>query len=728
MSRRARQIDRRSLVNSSTTEAAARNMRASPRSAIVAAAMATTRPITVITARPPLLAATAPTCRWNPLRAARPILVTEIPTSAVRGPVDPRMTGSSAPATVVGRVGCKYPPLPASAMVRLSDRLRPCRMDDLCATARLLATVVSRGIGDLGTARPRCRHVPRSAFDAAEVPWAGQYCLVGSLVLPDHLGADTPALGDCHACLPSPRPDGADSPRGSLGPLSTSYPGDAGARAVDHGCMSGDAIRALVAALADVVIEADDRKAAVVLAQLAELDGHGWLRLDELARRSYWSPGLSPFGYLADWEPVLTAGTSLAGLVAASVCRDGRVREAAVNALGRVQAPVAAAALAVRLADWVPQVRSAAWACVSARTGASDAAAVVPVVLALRARVRGQVAAARYLAKVAGGPVGTMRALAVSGDRGCELWALDALKQRDLLAADVLVDRAMGDRDPVVALWCARSLAGPSGELPAWAGLRLLASARARVRVFAAGHLGDDQLTRQVLEQSLLDRSASVRSAARWRWRRRYGDPGPVYRSALAGAGRPSQIAAALLGLDEDRDDALPAVAVPFLTHQSARVRRAAAQAIGHRADARAVIDYLVPLLGDSSGKVAVAALRHLYGYALPISVLASLRTSGTARSRRIALSIQQHSGTWSRVHADLAALNGDDRELADAARADLLAWLQHGAATSYGQPDADQAAEIARFLATSRLSDRQRRDIAFVAGISVPASGAQPD
>ena len=83
MSRRARQIDRRSLVNSSTTEAAARNMRASPRSAIVAAAMATTRPITVITARPPLLAAMAPTCRWNPLRTARPILVTEIPTCAV---------------------------------------------------------------------------------------------------------------------------------------------------------------------------------------------------------------------------------------------------------------------------------------------------------------------------------------------------------------------------------------------------------------------------------------------------------------------------------------------------------------------------------------------------------------------------------------------------------------------------------------------------------------------
>jgi hypothetical protein len=365
---------------------------------------------------------------------------------------------------------------------------------------------------------------------------------------------------------------------------------------------------------------------------------------------------------------------------------------------------------------------------VSARTGASDAAAIVPVVLALEPRVRGRETAASYLGKITGGPAVTMQALAGVGDRACELWALEALRQRSLLTADVLVDRAMHDPDPVVALWCARSLAGPSGELPTADGLRLLASGRARVRAFAAGHLGDDQLTRQTLEELLFDRSASVRSVATWRWQRQYGAPGPVYRSALAGAGRPSQIAAALLGLDEERDDALPVVAVPFLTHRSPRVRRAAAQAIGRHADARAIIEYLVPLLGDSSGKVAAVALRYLHGYAPPASVLARLNTAGTPRSRRMALSIQQHSGAWSRVHADLAAINGHDRDLAVAARTDLLAWLQHGATTSYGQPDVGQAAEIARFLATSELSDRQRREIAFVAGLRAPASGSQPD
>jgi hypothetical protein len=105
-------------------------------------------------------------------------------------------------------------------------------------------------------------------------------------------------------------------------------------------------------------------------------------------------------------------------------------------------------------------------------------------------------------------------------------------------------------------------------------------------------------------------------------------------------------------------------------------------------------------------------------GLALPASVLASLDATGTHRSRQIALSIREHSGTWNRIHADLTAICGPDSDLAGAARTDLLAWLQHGAATSYGQPSASQAAEIAGLLATLMLGDQQRIQIAFVAGI----------
>ena len=261
--------------------------------------------------------------------------------------------------------------------------------------------------------------------------------------------------------------------------------------------MNGGAGRVLADALVDAVAEADPVGTARVMDQLAGLSGPGWLRLDELARRPYW--GQSPFDAVADWLPLPAAGGDLAG-VAASMCRDGRIREAAVRLLAGRRAPAAAAALAVRVADWVPEVSSAAWAAVSVRTAPQDAAAIIPVFLALGQRRRGRRAAAGYLQGIADGPAATLAALAAEEDRACRLWALQAQADRGLLSAEVLAAWAMRDRDPVVALWCARSLAGPAGLLPAQAGLRLLGSARAGVRAFAAGHLPDDQLTRHALQ------------------------------------------------------------------------------------------------------------------------------------------------------------------------------------------------------------------------------------
>jgi hypothetical protein len=481
--------------------------------------------------------------------------------------------------------------------------------------------------------------------------------------------------------------------------------------------------RNLSGALADAVSDPDPARRALVMARLAGLSGPGWLRLDESARRPY--VGQSPLDKVADWWPVLASGNALAGVVAGSICRDGRVREASVAALARMPGPVAAAALAVRAADWVPEVSSAASAALAGRTGPGDAAAVIPVLLALEHRRRGRQAAAGYLATVAAGPAVMLEALAAPGDRARRVWALEVMASRGLLSTDVLAARAMRDPDPVVALWCARCLASADGGLPPEIGRKLLGSARAGVRAFAVGHLDDDQFTIQALRGLLLDRSGAVRSVARWRWRRQYGDPGLVYRATLSGATRPRQIAAALQGLDDDHDNSLPAAAVPFLSHANPAVRRAAAQAIGRRAEADDIQHHLVPLLLDSSDKVAATALRHVRGHALPASVLATLDAADTVRSRRIALSIRQHSGTWNRIHADLTAINSHDADLAKAARTDLLAWLRHGAATSYGKPAPAQATQIAGLLAAATLSQQQRREIAFVAGIRLPATGS---
>lgn len=468
--------------------------------------------------------------------------------------------------------------------------------------------------------------------------------------------------------------------------------------------------------MAGVVTGADPAAAGRVLARLSALSGRGWLRLDESARlRGYWQE--SPLDRVRDWRPVLAVGGGPVAGVAASMCRDGRVREAAVAVLAGMPGPVAAAALAVRTADWVPEVSSAAVTAVSARPASEDAAAVVPVMLALRERLRGRLAAGGYLDGVAQGPAVALAALTAKGERSGRLWALEALAERGLLTTDALTAQAERDRDPVVALWCARHLAA-CGGLPAGAGPRLLTSARATVRTFAVEHLDDDQLTNEALRGLLLDRSAAVRSIARWRWARRREPAGPVYLEALSAAALPRLVAAALQGLDESGDGSLPAAAVPFLAHPSPRVRCAAVHAVGRHSVAGEIPGQLAPLLHDSSGKVVAAALRYLRGYTLPPSVLAGLDAAGTTRSRRTALAVRQHLGPWDRIHADLAAVNGPDPILAEAGRTDLLAWLQHGAAITYGKPSAGQAAEIAELLGTHRLTDKERREVAFVAGI----------
>jgi hypothetical protein len=471
--------------------------------------------------------------------------------------------------------------------------------------------------------------------------------------------------------------------------------------------------KALARALADTVTGTDPAGTALMMARLAGLTGPGWLRLDESVRRTW-----SRLDEITDWAPLLAGRGTAAGVVAASMWRDGRIREAAVARLALVPGPAAAAALAVRAADWVPQVQASAVAAVSARTMPEDAVGIVPVMLALLHRLRGRQAAAGYLARIADGPAATLQELAAAGHRPVRLWALETLGGRGLLTADALMARALRDPDPVVALWCARQVAAqPGGQREA--APRLLGSARAGVRAFAAGQVPDGLLTRPVLERLLLDRSGSVRAVARWRWTQRWGDPGQVYRAVLGDGGSPPrQIAAALRGLDEDHYEVLPAAAVPFLTHPSPVVRRAAADAVGHHAGLGDIVGLLAPLLHDSSNKVTTAALSHLHGHAIPATTLTGLDAAGTTRARRIALSIRQHQGTWQRIHADLAAINGQDPVIAETARTDLLTWLKDGAATSYGRPSPGQASEIAALLATSTLTSEQRREIAFVAGL----------
>jgi len=446
--------------------------------------------------------------------------------------------------------------------------------------------------------------------------------------------------------------------------------------------MESKAVRDLAERLAGTVLSLDPWAPARMRTRLARLSGRDWLRLDESMRRQY----RSPLDDVTGWPSRLGADDGGIAAAAGSMYRDGRVREAAVAVLAGTPGPVAAAALAVRAADWVAPVRSAAAAAVRERTAAEDVVVIVPVLLAMEDRLRGRLAAKAILAGLAAGAAGTLAGLSAAGERGSRLWALSARAGRDLLTAGELEARAMGDRDPVVAAWCVT-------------------------------HLDDDLLPREVLRGMLADRSGMVRAVARWRWARAGQDPGPVYRELLT-APRPRPVAAALDGLDDLGDDSLPEAAWPFLAHPSPRVRYAAVHAVGRHSPPGDLPARLSPALRDESGKVAGAALRYLRGYRLAPAVLEELDAAGTRRSRLTALAIRQRLSPWDRVGADLAAIGDPDPELARTGRADLLSWLRRDAATAYGRPSAEQAALIAARLAASPLTSEQRREMAFVTGI----------
>ncbi|HEV2375973.1 MAG TPA: HEAT repeat domain-containing protein [Streptosporangiaceae bacterium] len=456
-----------------------------------------------------------------------------------------------------------------------------------------------------------------------------------------------------------------------------------------------------------------------VVARLAGLSGREWLRLDESARWRGWYG--SPLTRIDDWHSVLADRQSVVVAVAGSMHPDGRIRQAAVSALAATDGPLSMTALAVRTADWVPEVADAAQTALAARSVLADLVATVPVMRALTTRRRGRDIAANFLRDVANGPANVLKEVAATSDRSSTVWALGVLRQRSEVSDDALAARAVADPDPQVALWCAQQLLTPQGHLPLWAGELLLHSRRARVRAFTVGHLDDADLGRDALAARLLDRSAGVRAMAQWRWSRSYGNPILVYQDALAVPGAAASTAAALQGLAATAAPNCVVIAAPFLTSPSPAVRSAATHAIGQRGTPEEVITHLAPLiLRNDSNKVFSAAMQYLRSQAsaLPPQVIDDLDRIDTPRARRTVLTLRQHLGHWTRVHADLRAMNGDDPALAESARSDLLTWLNHHASTAYGQPTPHQAAEIAQLLDTDKLNGNQHRAISFVAGI----------
>jgi HEAT repeat protein len=294
-------------------------------------------------------------------------------------------------------------------------------------------------------------------------------------------------------------------------------------------------------------------------------------------------------------------------LLLTSLDADGRVREQAVVGLAGTGGPLAAALLALRTADHVPEVGARAAAALALRTAPDEVAAAVPVLLGLGRRVRGGAALAAYRAVLAEPPHRrAVRALAVAADPDTRRFGVElALDLGEYVRGDLL-RAALYDRDQVCRRLCAQRLleidpeqAGP-----------LLGAGGAGVRELAVAALPGDVPAKRLVPL-LADRARMVRAQARWQLYQRGEPPAGVYRreleKALAGkAGVRTRLLAGLVaGLGECGEAADAALLARLLGDGRPAVRRAAARALTRIARAEDLPPLLGPLANDPDPGVA---------------------------------------------------------------------------------------------------------------------------
>ena len=289
----------------------------------------------------------------------------------------------------------------------------------------------------------------------------------------------------------------------------------------------------------------------------------------------------------------------------------GRIREAAVEALTARGGPLPAAALAVRAADWVPEVRSRATAALLTRTAPDEVAAAVRVLLGLRARRRAEGLLEAYR-EVLSEPVHrrSVRALAADAYPPARRFGVElALDLGEYVRGDLL-RTALHDHDQVCRRLCAQRLL----ELdPEQAG-RLLWARGAGVRELAVTALPADVPAARLLAP-LADRARMVRAQARWKLYERGEPPAEVYRRQLRRAlkddAAPRLLAGLAAGLGECGDAGDPAAGgdtallARLLPDPRPAVRRAAVRALGRLAKPYELVPLLGPLANDPDPGVA---------------------------------------------------------------------------------------------------------------------------
>lgn len=374
-----------------------------------------------------------------------------------------------------------------------------------------------------------------------------------------------------------------------------------------------------------------------------------------------------------DWPPRVWAIFSMH--------RSGHVREAATRQLAsQSDSTFALPYLLLRVNDWVKQVRTVATTAVMNLLTSEQAAAWVPVlglVDELRHRSRADhawltIAVTSLLLRPESRPE-LMRAVR-SEDRLVARWAFRAAVTLPDSDRAVFVALALQSRDSVARLHAARTVRTWTECPRREEFLKNMASDRflpIRREALYAALEGTPEERRSALRAALLDRSASIRYAARFYLRDQPDrvdeslDIRGLYIDALA-HGEPSRLAAAIAGVGECGDRLDADTLVKFVADDRPAVAAAAARAVA-ALDRDHRIRWFAELLRDHRPSVAREASRALVsiGSAAPIEALRQILRAGLhEHSRRYALRILLRRHRYDAVVDAVTAACSDDAAL----------------------------------------------------------------
>jgi HEAT repeat protein len=467
--------------------------------------------------------------------------------------------------------------------------------------------------------------------------------------------------------------------------------------------------------------------AGVVQRLLAPLPFTDLLELDEQTRawyaldRSRWTRiPLAQIENLHFFQPFQAA---LLGMC--SFHGNGYIREKAVRELANVCSGEEIPYLAIRMGDWVDEVRDVAVYALKARLQPENAMIFVKLLpLIERLSRRARVIESSALDLLAGmfGLEGSRPALLAglqSEDRTtrriCYPVALSA--QGDNLVEAISL--ATQNKDILVRAWSVQKVKDvPDARQAA----SLLAIFRkdtcSRVR-WEALSISLDRFPEQALDLlsvALLDPNNLIRSGARHQINQLGGmDFAGFYRDAIA---KRHALDFALCGLGEtgtaEDDDTI----LPFVHHPRARVRRAALNALA-RLNPKRHISLFHESLSDPSSGVSLEALRALSqnpASLSPARLWEIMRFAKQEHTRLHLVSLMTYLSKWESLYYLLSTCVDKDEAVARAAQREIHTWLQRFN-RSYVVPSIEQKlrAMTALILSSNNLNPKVFREVQII-------------